>query len=137
MIREVIRAAILAALLALAAPAAAQTAAPPERPLADPALERQAQGLMHTLRCVVCQQASIADSQAEMAGEMRALVRTRLAAGDRPEQVRSYLVGRYGPWIDFRPPVSAETYLLWGAPVLILGLGALAARPLFRRKAAQ
>ncbi len=122
---------IVAALLVTA-----QTAAPPEHPLPDPAMERQAQSLMHTLRCVVCQQASIADSQAEMAGEMRALVRTRLAAGERPEQVRAYLVGRYGPWIDFRPPISAETYLLWGAPLLILGVGALAVRPLFRRKPA-
>ena len=119
------------ALLALAAATAAAPA--PDKPFADPRVERQAQSLMHALRCVVCQQASIADSEAEMAGEMRGLVRARLAAGDPPEAVRAYLVSRYGPWIDFRPPVTGETSLLWAAPVLLLGLGALAARPLFRR----
>ncbi len=126
------RALLLAALLL----ATAQTAAPTERPLRDAALEARAQSLMHTLRCVVCQQASIADSSADMAGEMRGLVRARIAAGDRPEQVRAFLVSRYGPWIDFRPPVTAETYLLWAAPVLVLGIGALLARPLFRRRPA-
>ena len=121
------------ALLAAALLLSAQTAAPTERPLADPAREAQAQALMQTLRCVVCQQASIADSSADMAGEMRALVRQRLAAGEKPEAVRAFLVSRYGPWISFRPPVSAATSLLWIAPVLVLGVGALAARPLFRR----
>ncbi len=124
------------ALLSLVALLATAQAPPPaERPFADPHAEAQAQSLMHTLRCVVCQQASIADSQAGMAAEMRALVRERLAAGDSPGQVRAFLVSRYGPWISFRPPVSAETALLWAAPILILGIGALAVRPLFRRKA--
>lgn len=125
----------LAALLA-ATTASAQTAVAPERPLADPAREAQAQTLMHRLRCVVCQQASIADSGADMAAEMRALVRQRIAAGDSPERVRAFLISRYGPWIDFRPPVSSETLLLWAAPLLVLGGGLLAARPLFRRKPA-
>lgn len=127
---------LVALALLAATPALAQTQAAPERPLADPAKEAQAQSLMHRLRCVVCQQASIADSGADMAAEMRGLVRQRIAAGQSPEQVRAFLISRYGPWIDFRPPVSAETSLLWAAPILVLGLGLLAARPLFRRKPA-
>jgi cytochrome c-type biogenesis protein CcmH len=124
------RAALLAApLLALAAPAGAQ-----DRPLADPAAEAQAQALMRQLRCVVCQHESIGESNADVAIEMRALVRERIAEGESPEEVRAWMVGRYGDWISFAPPARADTALLWAAPLLFLGVGALLARGLFRRR---
>ena len=119
----------VAAALLLVGPALA------EQPLADPAREREAKELMGTLRCVVCQSASIADSGAEMAADMRVEVRQRLAQGQTPAQVREYLVSRYGAWISYSPPVEPATWLLWAAPIMFLGAGGLAARALFRRRA--
>jgi len=119
----------VAAALLLAGPVLA------EQPLADPAREREAKELMGTLRCVVCQSASIADSGAEMAADMRVEVRQRLAQGQTPAEVRKYLVSRYGAWISYSPPVEPATWLLWAAPIMFLGAGGLAARALFRRRA--
>lgn len=121
--------AFVVALLLAAAPAAAQ-----EATLADPAAEARAQGLMRELRCLVCQHESIADSQAEMAVEMRVLVRERLAAGETPAEVKGYLVSRYGDWVSFQPPLSPATLALWGAPLLFLALGGLASWRLFARR---
>jgi cytochrome c-type biogenesis protein CcmH len=123
---------VAALLLALVQPAGAQ-----DRPLADPAAEAQAQALMRQLRCVVCQHESIGESNADVAVEMRALVRERIAEGESPEEVRAWMVGRYGDWISFAPPARADTALLWAAPLLFLGLGALLARGLFRRRRAE
>jgi cytochrome c-type biogenesis protein CcmH len=125
-----------AVLLALAAGLAALPAAAQDRPLPDPAAEAEAQALMRQLRCVVCQHESIGESNADVAIEMRALVRERIAAGESPEEVRAWMVSRYGDWISFAPPARADTALLWAAPLLFLGLGALFARGLFRRSAA-
>jgi cytochrome c-type biogenesis protein CcmH len=102
--------------------------------LADPRQEAQAKALMETLRCIVCQGQSIADSDAEMAGDMRALVRQRIAAGERPEAIRRWLVDRYGNWVSYAPPVEPLTWPLWAAPLLLLALGAFLARGRFRRK---
>lgn len=125
-------------LLALAAPAFADSNQPPA-PLAnvqlkDPAQEAKAQALMLTLRCVVCQGQSIADSNAEMAGDMRSLVRTRIAAGQTPETIRAWLIARYGDYVSYDPPLSAVTAPLWIAPLLLLALGAWLARASFRRR---
>lgn len=125
-------AALALALAALPLPAAAQ-----DRPLPDPQAEAQAQALMRQLRCVVCQHESIAESNADVAIEMRALVRERIGAGESPEAVRSWMVSRYGDWISFAPPARADTALLWAAPLLFLGLGVLLARGLFRRASGQ
>ena len=103
--------------------------------LADPAREAEAKALMETVRCLVCQGQSIADSDADMAGEMRALVRQRIAAGERPAQVRAWLIERYGDYVTYDPPLSWVTAPLWIAPLLLLGLGALLARRLFKRRA--
>lgn len=134
-------AALLAVGLAFAPVASgAQSALPPaalaDHPLPDPAEEAAAQSLMAELRCLVCQNQSIADSHADMAGDMRALVRERIAAGEPPEQVRGYLVSRYGDWVTFRPPFSNRTALLWAAPIIFLLVGALLALRVFRRRAA-
>ncbi|WP_010184152.1 cytochrome c-type biogenesis protein [Sphingomonas sp. PAMC 26605] len=130
---------LLLLLLVLAStPALADSNLPPA-PLAnvqlkDPAQERQAQALMLTLRCVVCQGQSIADSNAEMAGDMRALVRTRIAAGQSPETIRAWLIARYGDYVSYDPPLSAVTAPLWIAPLLLLALGVWLARASFRRR---
>lgn len=127
-----------ALLLSLSAPGFAQSSLPPS-PLAytqlpDPAQEAKAKALMETLRCLVCQGQSIADSDAEMAGDMRALVRERIRAGEKPEAIRRWLMERYGEWVSYEPPVEPLTWPLWGAPALLLGLGAWLARGRFRRR---
>ena len=129
------RALAIVALL-LAAPLAAQTALPrlAYTQLRDPDQERQARALMETLRCVVCQGQSIADSDADMAGEMRALVRQRIARGEAPEAVRSWLIARYGDYVSYAPPLRAATLPLWLAPLVLLALGAWLARATFRRQ---
>ncbi|GAA0739723.1 cytochrome c-type biogenesis protein CcmH [Sphingomonas sp. ABOLD] len=104
--------------------------------LPDPDQEAQAKALMETLRCLVCQGQSIADSDADMAGEMRALVRQRIAAGERPAQVRTWLMERYGDYVTYDPPLSWITAPLWIAPLALLALGLLIARRLFKGKAA-
>ncbi len=127
---------MLFAALLLAAPLAAQTALPrlAYTQLREPDQERQARALMETLRCVVCQGQSIADSDADMAGEMRALVRQRIARGEAPEAVRSWLIARYGDYVSYAPPLRAATLPLWLAPLVLLALGAWLARATFRRR---
>ncbi len=123
---------LLAVLIALAAPAAAQDSLPPApyayRQLDDPALEAKAQALMETLRCLKCQSQSIADSDAPMAGDMRHQVRTRIAAGETPEEVRAWLVERYGDYVSYKPAMSATTWPLFAIPLVLLGLVALVLR---------
>jgi cytochrome c-type biogenesis protein CcmH len=124
----------------LAAPAAAQPTTPDApyayKQLADPGQEAQAKALMETLRCLVCQGQSIADSDATMAGDMRSLVRERIAAGEEPEAIRTWLVERYGHWVSYKPSVAPVTWPLWAAPVLLLGIGLWLARGRFKRKKA-
>jgi cytochrome c-type biogenesis protein CcmH len=118
---------LLVAAIALAAPAMADSLMPAaeyaNKQLADPAKEAKAKALMETLRCLVCQSQSIADSNAEMAGDMRALVRTRIEAGESPGQVRKYLIERYGAWVSYEPPLDKMTWPLYALPVLLLGIG--------------
>ncbi len=128
----------LAPLLLLATPALAETSLPPARladtQLPDPAQEARAKALMGELRCLVCQGQSIADSDADMAGDMRALVRTRIRAGEQPDAIRRWLVARYGEYVTYDPPWSWSTAPLWLAPLLLLGLGGAVARASFRRR---
>ena len=129
----------LAAMLALvAAPLRAESTLPPA-PLAniqldDPVKEAKAKALMETIRCLVCQGESIADSNAELAGDMRSLIRQRIQAGDRPEDVRAWLVSRYGKWVSYDPPLDSTTFVLWAAPVLFLLLGIIVAGGTLRRR---
>jgi cytochrome c-type biogenesis protein CcmH len=104
------------------------------RQLADARQEAKARALMDTLRCLVCQGQSIADSDATMAGDMRSLVRERVAAGEEPEAIRAWLVERYGDWVSYKPSATPLTWPLWAAPVLLLGLGLWLARGRFRRR---
>jgi cytochrome c-type biogenesis protein CcmH len=124
--------------LCLAAPALADSSLPPaqwaDRQLPDPRQEAQAKALMEQLRCLVCQGQSIADSDAELAGDMRHMVRSRIAAGERPNDIRRWLVERYGNWVSYQPPVEPVTWPLWVAPLVLLGIGAWLARSRLRRR---
>lgn len=135
---ELAAVATVAALLFSAAPAAAQPVTPPAHyanvQLADPAKEASAKALMETLRCLVCQGQSIADSDADMAADMRALVRERIARGETPASVRDWLVSRYGDYVTYDPPLSGLTWPLWLAPIALLAIGAWIARSSFRRR---
>jgi cytochrome c-type biogenesis protein CcmH len=128
---------LLAALaLATAGPALAQSQLPPaayaDTQLPDAQQEARAMALMLTLRCLQCAGQSIADSDAEIAGDMRALVRRRVAAGEEPEAIRAWLVERYGAAVSYSPPLSATTGPLWAAPILLLLAGLWLARGRFR-----
>lgn len=94
-----------------------------EESLPDPRQEAEASALMDTIRCVVCQGQPISGSNADLAGDMRRLVRERIAAGDTPAQVRSFLVGRYGDWVSFKPGLRPATLPLWALPILALAGG--------------
>ena len=125
------------AALPLAAQEAAVTSPYADTQLEDPALEAQARALMHKLRCITCQSQSIADSEAPMAAEMRSLVRERIKAGETPEQVRGWLVERYGAYVTYEPEWSSATWPLFVGPVVILlAVGGLAWSRIRRRRAA-
>lgn len=108
-------------MVALMLPMAAFAVAVDEKPLDDPKQEAVARELMKDIRCLVCQNQSIEDSNADLARDLRAVVRERIALGDTPENVRAYLVDRYGDWVLLEPPVKSSTYFLWGSPFLFLG----------------
>ncbi|MFQ5617611.1 MAG: cytochrome c-type biogenesis protein [Rhodospirillales bacterium] len=108
----------------------------PDEMLDDPALEARAREISKELRCLVCQNQSIDDSDADLARDLRVLVRERLVAGDSDGQVIDYVVSRYGDFVLMRPPFKATTYALWLGPALIAGLGVLAVVAFFRRRTA-
>lgn len=105
-------------MLALAGPAGAVQ---PDEILPDPAMEARARAISLELRCLVCQNQSIDDSNAPLARDLRLLVRERLKAGDSDTQVRTYVVARYGEFVLLRPPLGWHTALLWFTPLLVLG----------------
>lgn len=116
-----IRALFLAlALLFAASPALAVN---PDEILADPALEARARALSANLRCMVCQNQSIDDSNAELARDLRVLVRERIVKGDTDEQVIDYVVSRYGEFVLLKPRLSVRTLILWGAPAALFVAG--------------
>jgi cytochrome c-type biogenesis protein CcmH len=125
----VIRRAVLA-FLAAAALAGPALAVNPDERLADPALEARARSISQELRCLVCQNQSIDDSNADLAHDLRVLVRERLAAGDSDDQVIGFLRQRYGEFVLLDPPVERATWVLWFGPPLIVAaaLAALAIR---------
>ncbi len=109
----------------------------PDEILDDPALEARARDISTHLRCLVCQNQSIDDSNAELAKDLRVLVRERLKAGETNEQVLDYIVSRYGEFVLLNPRLSEHTILLWGMPVLlaVIGVGGIVVFSLKRRKA--
>ena len=124
--------------LMLAIPVLAQSNMPPSywayRQLPDEKQEAKAQALMQELRCLVCQGQSIADSDAELAGDMRDLVRRRIAAGEKPEHIRAWLIERYGDWVSYRPSTAPIAWPLWAAPLILLTFGAAIVAGRLKRK---
>lgn len=125
-------AALVAALVLLAGPAAAVN---PDEQLADPAQEARALELSKELRCVVCQNQSIDDSDAALARDLRLLLRERIAGGDTDEQAVNFIVARYGSFVQLRPPLRADTLALWFGPLAVLVLGAVGAAVYLRGRA--
>jgi cytochrome c-type biogenesis protein CcmH len=125
--------------LTAAQPLFADSSLPPaywaNRELPDSRQEAKAQELMAELRCLVCQGQSIADSDAELAGDMRDLVRRRIAAGEKPSAIRAWLVQRYGTWISYKPTDEPAAWPLWLAPIALLLVGAWLIRRRIRLKA--
>lgn len=121
------RARILASLFCIAAFPFAAHAIDPSEILSDPTLEARARAISSQLRCLVCQNESIDESEAALAKDLRTIVRQRLAAGDTDQQVKDFLVARYGNFILLKPPFDSETILLWSIPIICLGAGGLAA----------
>jgi cytochrome c-type biogenesis protein CcmH len=117
--------------VALASPA---LAVQPDEILKDPALERRARNISSDLRCLVCQNQSIDESDAPLAKDLRVLVRERLTAGDSDRQVRDFVVQRYGEFVLLRPRFALHTALLWFTPMLVLGLGTLGLIVTLRRR---
>ncbi|HEV2161828.1 MAG TPA: cytochrome c-type biogenesis protein [Stellaceae bacterium] len=129
-----IRALIAAAILLGAMPAA--LAVEPSEMLPNPALEARAEAIGKQLRCLVCQNESIEDSGADLAHDLRVIIRERLKAGDNDGQVVKYVTDRYGAFVLLKPPVEPATYLLWFSPFAILILGAAGAWFYLRRRPA-
>jgi len=131
--------ALFIALLILAQPLPADSNLPPaywaNRQLPDPGQEAKARALMEELRCLVCQGQSIADSDAELAGDMRDLVRRRIAAGERPSAIRAWLIQRYGTWVSYKPTAEAAAWPLWLAPLALILVGIWMIRSRIKLKA--
>jgi cytochrome c-type biogenesis protein CcmH len=134
-----VRKAALSLMLLLAQPLFADSNLPPaywaNRELPNPQQEAEAQSLMEQIRCLVCQGQSIADSDAELAGDMRDLVRRRIAAGEKPAAIRSWLIQRYGTWISYKPTEEPAAWPLWLAPLGLLIAGAWIIRRRIKLKA--
>jgi cytochrome c-type biogenesis protein CcmH len=126
--------AVAVALWLLAAAAAPAFAVEPDEVLADPALEARARAISQGLRCLVCQNQSIDDSGAELARDLRRLVRERLLAGDSDDAVRGFLVARYGDFVLLDPPVKPKTWALWFGPAAILLVASGGVLVYFRRR---
>lgn len=126
--------------LLMAQPLFAESSLPPaywaNRQLPDTRQEAAAERLMEEIRCLVCQGQSIADSDAELAGDMRDLVRRRIASGQKPGSIRSWLVQRYGTWISYKPAAEPATWPLWFAPFMLLLAGVFLIRRRIKLKRA-
>jgi cytochrome c-type biogenesis protein CcmH len=129
---------ILAAMMSIVLAVPSVWAVEPSERLADPALELRARTLSKELRCLVCQNQSIDDSNADLAHDLRVLLRQRLVAGDTDQQILDYVAARYGMFVLLDPPFAPVTYLLWlTPPLLLLGAGALLIMRSSRRSSEQ
>ncbi len=125
----------LVAWIALASGAA--LAVEPGERLDDPVLEARARDISKGLRCLVCQNQSIDDSNADLARDLRLLVRERLRAGDSDSAVLAYITDRYGDFVRLRPPLKSTTLLLWSGPAMALALGLLVLVGWYRRRSSR
>ncbi|WP_099865103.1 cytochrome c-type biogenesis protein [Pararhizobium haloflavum] len=120
--------------LMVALAASPSLAVEPDEVLDDPVLEQRARAISAELRCMVCQNQSIDDSNAELARDLRVIVRERLVAGDSDADVYDYVVSRYGEFVLLRPRVTLKTLMLWAAPVLVMGAGIAAVAVFLRNR---
>lgn len=137
MVHRGIRVLLLAGLLAAGTAAHVARAVEPGEVLSDPALEERARALSSELRCMVCQNESIDNSNAELAHDLRVLVRERLKAGDSDEEVLDFVVARYGEFVLLKPRFSARNAFLWATPFIVLVGGAAIAWGTFGRRRRQ
>lgn len=133
-LRPAIALAMLAVVLGLFAAVTPASAYEPDEVLADPALEARARALSAELRCMVCQNQSIDESNAPLARDLRLLVRERLVAGDTDAEVIDFVVARYGEYVLLRPRIAPHTYLLWFGPLLVLLAGGTVTAVYFARR---
>jgi cytochrome c-type biogenesis protein CcmH len=124
-------------ILVLLAAAPSALAVQPDEMLKDPVLEARARDLSRELRCMVCQNQSIDDSEAPLARDLRLLVRERLTKGDSNQQVLDFLVSRYGEFVLLKPPFELRTFILWGLPPVALILGIIGLLVALRRRQMQ
>jgi cytochrome c-type biogenesis protein CcmH len=126
------RAGVLAALLALGGQALAIDA---EAAFEDPVLQQRYESINRELRCLVCQNQTIADSNATLAQDLRHEVREMIAAGKTDDEIREFMIERYGDFVLYRPRMTAQNFLLWAAPVLLLLIAAVVLVRVVRRRA--
>jgi cytochrome c-type biogenesis protein CcmH len=126
------RAGLLAALLAFAGQALAIDA---EDAFDDPVLQHRYESINRELRCLVCQNQTIADSNATLAADLRREVRDMIAAGKTDDEIRDFMIERYGDFVLYRPRMTAQNFLLWAAPVLLLLIAAVVLVRVVRRRA--
>jgi cytochrome c-type biogenesis protein CcmH len=124
---------VLGLLLALAASPLPVAAISADEPLGNPAEEARAHAISRTLRCLVCQNQSIEDSNAPLARDLRRVVRERISTGESDSEVRQYVVARYGDWVLLKPPFKPATYALWLGPFVLLGVACLGVAAYYRR----
>ena len=105
-----------------------------ERAFDDPVLQQRYEKIIRELRCLQCQNETIADSNADLAGDLRREIREMVAAGKTDDEIRDFMTQRYGDFVLYRPRFSANTFLLWAAPVLLLAIGGLSAARFIRRR---
>lgn len=129
--------ALLLCLAILLAPMTEAHAVLPDEVLADPLLEKRARSLSKNIRCLVCQNQSIDDSNADLARDLRILVRERLVAGDSDTAVLDYLIARYGDFVMLKPPFKGSTYILWFGPLIVFVLAIFGLIIFFRRRRVQ
>lgn len=108
-----------------------------ERAFDDPALQTRYETIIRELRCLVCQNETIADSNADLAADLRRQIREMIAAGKTDDEIREFMTQRYGDFVLYRPPFGANTYVLWAAPILLLAIGGFSAAVFIRRRRAE
>jgi cytochrome c-type biogenesis protein CcmH len=108
-----------------------------ETPFPDPAVQARYQTLIHGFRCLVCQDETVADSDADLAADFRRQIHGMVAAGKSDAEIKSYMVGRYGNYVLYKPPVQASTWLLWAGPFILLCIALLTVIMVVRRRAGQ
>ena len=108
-----------------------------EVPFPDPDMQARYEMLIHDFRCLVCQDETVADSDADLAADFRRQIHAMVAAGKTDAEIESYMVERYGNYVLYKPPVQASTWLLWGGPFILLAIGLLVVTAVVRRRARQ